>query len=273
MDQNAETNKNTGTGNVDPDEVRRFARLADDWWDATGKFRPLHKIGPARLQFIRDNACDIHDRDPGSVRPLDGLSVLDIGCGGGLICEPLTRLGATVTGIDPAGSGIEAARIHAQSGGLDITYRNATAEALVEEGASFDIVLALEVIEHVPSPTGFVATCASLVAPDGLLVMSTINRTLKAWGLAIIGAEYVLRWLPRGTHQWDRFVTPEELEGDITTNGLAICSRKGMVYKPLNDTWSLANDTDVNYLVAAARRRPRAHQPGTSSRPVGRDDA
>ena len=249
MDQTTEQ----PNANVDPDEVERFARLADEWWDATGKFRPLHQIGPARLEFIKANACDIHGRDSNAIRPFDGLSVLDIGCGGGLISEPLTRLGATVTGIDPAGSGIEAARVHAVAGGLDITYRNVTAETLVSEGATFDIVLALEVIEHVPTPSEFVATCARLVAPNGLLVMSTINRTLKAWGLAIVGAEYILRWLPKGTHQWDKFVTPDELEGDITNNGLALNDRQGMVYNPLRDTWTLSDDTDVNYLVAAVR--------------------
>ncbi len=239
--------------NLDPEEVARFASWADDWWDAAGKFKPLHKIGPARLQFIKDNICDIHDRDGATPRPYDGLSVLDIGCGGGLICEPMTRLGGTVTGIDPAGSGIEAARVHAKAGGLDITYRNATAETLVEEGQTFDVVLALEVIEHVPSPDDFVATCAQLVAPGGLLVMSTINRTLKAWGLAIIGAEYILRWLPKGTHQWEKFVTPEEMESAMTANELALVQRKGMVFNPLRDVWSLADDTDVNYLVSAVR--------------------
>ncbi len=254
MSQSTADVSGAATRNVDPEEVERFARLAGEWWDAAGKFRPLHQTGPARLQFIKDNACDIHERDPAAVRPLDGLTVLDIGCGGGLICEPLTRLGATVTGIDPAGSGIEAARVHAEAGGLDISYRTITAETLVEEGVSFDIVLALEVIEHVPSPPDFTATCASLVAPGGLLVMSTINRTLKAWALAIVGAEYVLRWLPRGTHQWDKFVTPEELEGDIMANGLALTQRRGMVFNPLKDDWALADDTDVNYLVAAVRR-------------------
>ncbi|MEO0618525.1 MAG: bifunctional 2-polyprenyl-6-hydroxyphenol methylase/3-demethylubiquinol 3-O-methyltransferase UbiG [Pseudomonadota bacterium] len=239
--------------NLDPDEVARFASWADDWWDASGKFKPLHAIGPARLQFIKDNVCAVHGRDANAVRCYDGLSALDIGCGGGLICEPLTRLGAHVTGIDPAGSGIEAARVHAIAGGLDIDYRNVQAEALVDAGETYDIVLALEVIEHVPSPDAFVATCAQLVSPGGVLVMSTINRTAKAFALAIVGAEYVLRWLPRGTHQWNKFVTPGEMRDAIEANELIERDTRGMTYNPLKDRWSLAADTDVNYLMAASR--------------------
>ncbi|MEL7543480.1 MAG: bifunctional 2-polyprenyl-6-hydroxyphenol methylase/3-demethylubiquinol 3-O-methyltransferase UbiG [Pseudomonadota bacterium] len=239
--------------NLDPEEVARFASWADDWWDATGKFKPLHAIGPARLQFIKDNVCAVHERDAARLKPYDGLSALDIGCGGGLICEPLTRLGAQVTGIDPAGSGIEAARVHAIAGGLEIDYRNVQAEALVEAGETYDIVLALEVIEHVPSPSDFAATCAALVAPGGLLVMSTINRTAKAFALAIVGAEYVLRWLPRGTHQWNKFVTPDEMRRAIEANALVERDTRGMTYNPLKDRWSLAVDTDVNYLMAASR--------------------
>jgi len=240
--------------NLDPEEVARFASWAEDWWDASGKFKPLHKIGPARLQFIKDNACDIHGRDAAQPRPLDGLSVLDIGCGGGLICEPMTRLGGSVTGIDPAGSGIEAARVHAAAGGLDIRYRNVTAETLVEEGATFDIVLALEVIEHVPSPSDFVATCTSLVAPDGLLVMSTINRTMKAFALAIVGAEYVLRWLPRGTHDWHKFVRPSELASGFRSVGLTVQDISGMIYDPIGGRWSLSSrDLSVNYIAMATK--------------------
>ncbi|MEL6421793.1 MAG: bifunctional 2-polyprenyl-6-hydroxyphenol methylase/3-demethylubiquinol 3-O-methyltransferase UbiG [Pseudomonadota bacterium] len=239
--------------NLDPEEVARFSSWADDWWDASGKFKPLHAIGPARLQFIKDNVCAVKQRDPSSAQPYEGLTFLDIGCGGGLVCEPVTRLGGKVTGIDPAGSGIEAARVHAAREGLEIDYRAVQAESLAEAGETFDVVLALEVIEHVPDPAAFVATCASLVAPGGVLIMSTINRTIKAYALAIVGAEYVLRWLPKGTHQWEKFVKPTEMQRDIEANALHVRDTRGMVYNPLRDVWSLSEDTDVNYLMGAAK--------------------
>jgi 2-polyprenyl-6-hydroxyphenyl methylase/3-demethylubiquinone-9 3-methyltransferase len=238
---------------VDEAEVERFERMAAEWWDPKGKFRPLHQIGPARLAYIRDRALAHFGRAPGGLRPLDGLSVLDIGCGGGLISEPLARMGATVTGIDPGERNIRIARSHADPQGLAITYRCGTAEDLAAEGAQFDVVACLEVVEHVPDPAAFIGTCAGLVRPGGLMVASTINRNLKSYALAIIAAEYILGWLPRGTHQWDRFITPGELAGFMTAAGLSAPEFEGYVYHPLADTWQLSADTDVNYLAAAAK--------------------
>lgn len=228
--------------------------MAGEWWDPNGKFRPLHQLGPARLTFIRDEVLR-HFQRPGGMRALSGLSLLDIGCGGGLICEPLARLGAQVTGLDPGHENVEAARRHAAGQGLPIDYRVGTVEEIVREGIAFDVVSCLEVVEHVPDVPAFLTTCAQLVKPGGLMLLSTINRTLKAYALAIIGAEYVLRWLPAGTHQWDRFVTPNEMAAHLATAGLSPPRFKGMVYNPLSDAWSLSDDTDVNYLAAAAKPR------------------
>lgn len=238
---------------LDPAEIDRFARIAGEWWDPNGKFRPLHKLGPARLQFIRDRVAAHFKRDLTGMKPLQGLTVLDIGCGGGLVAEPITRLGARVTGIDPAVESIEAAKAHAREAGLDIDYRGTTVEALLAAGATFDAVLCLEVVEHVPEPGEFLKLCTGLIKPGGLLVASTINRTVKAYALAIVGAEYVLRWLPVGTHQWERFVTPDELARHCASAGLEAAYVEGLVYNPLTDRWSLSPDTDVNYMAAAAK--------------------
>jgi 2-polyprenyl-6-hydroxyphenyl methylase/3-demethylubiquinone-9 3-methyltransferase len=239
---------------IDADEVSRFAALAAEWWDPKGRLAPLHKLGPARLEFLRDQLCRRFARDPRRARPLAGLSLLDVGCGGGLVCEPLARLGARVVGIDPAPESIGAARQHAAAQGLAIDYRAARAEDLVAEGRTFDGVLCLEVIEHVPEPAAFLAICARLVAPGGLMLLSTINRTMKAYAFAIVGAEYVLRWLPAGTHQWERFVMPDELEAHVRKAGLEPHETRGVVYSPLSDRWSLSADTEVNYMLAAGRR-------------------
>ena len=196
---------------LDADEIARFGKLAAEWWDAEGPFRPLHRINPVRLTYMRNQICRHFARDPKTPKSLSGLSVLDIGCGGGLVCEPLSRLGASVTGIDPARETIEAARAHASAASLDIDYEATTAEAMVAKGNSYDVVLLLEVVEHVPDVPAFIKAVAPLVRPGGLMILSTLNRTLKAYALAIVGAEYILRWLPIGTHQWDRFVRPEEL--------------------------------------------------------------
>lgn len=241
---------------LDAEEVERFSRLAAEWWNPRGKFRPLHQIGPPRLSFIRDNAVELFARDAKALRPLTGLTAVDIGCGGGLVSEPLARMGAAVTAIDPAEKNIAIARMHAEGQGLAIDYRPARVEDLVAEGRSFDIVACLEVVEHVPDPAKFMNECAALVKPGGLAVFSTLNRTFKAWVLAIVGAEYVLGWLPRGTHQWDRFITPDELSGYARAAGLDDIRFEGITYNPLQDVWSRNADTDVNYLMSA--RKPKA---------------
>ena len=238
---------------LDRDEVARFANLAHEWWDANGPFKPLHRINPTRLTYIRDQLCRTFGRDKKAAASLAGLTVLDIGCGGGLVAEPLARLGATVTGIDPAAENIEAAKAHAKGARLDISYRAATAEELAAEGASFDAVLLLEVVEHVPDVPQFLKQVAPLVKPGGLMILSTINRTLKAYALVIIGAELILRWLPAGTHNWARFVTPDELRRALRDAGLAPTDVTGMVYNPLADEWRLTRDSDVNYFATAAR--------------------
>ncbi len=246
----------TTSASVDPAEVSRFARIAGEWWDPTGKFAPLHRLGPARMTYLRDRLATHFDRKLPAVRPLTGLEVLDIGCGGGLVSEPLARLGARVTGIDPAEDNIAAARAHATTSGLDIDYRATTAEVMSAAGARFDAVLCLEVIEHVTDPAAFVGLAAGMVRPGGLLIASTINRTMKAWLLAIVGAEYVLRWLPAGTHRWDRFVTPDEMARHMAAANLTGVSFEGLVYEPFSGRWSLSPDTDVNYFAAAVRGRP-----------------
>jgi 2-polyprenyl-6-hydroxyphenyl methylase/3-demethylubiquinone-9 3-methyltransferase len=244
---------NRSSGTLDADEIDRFARLSSEWWDQRGKFRALHKIGPARLQFLRDEMLRHFALPRAGMRPLTGVSVLDIGCGGGLICEPLARLGARVTGLDPAEANIEAARRHAAGQGLAVDYRAGRAEDLQAERLAFDAVVCLEVVEHVPDPAAFLEVCAALVRPGGLLLLSTLNRTIKAYLLAIVGGEYVLRWLPVGTHQWERFVTPDELARYLRAAGLEAPAVKGLVYNPLADAWSLGTDTDVNYLASAAK--------------------
>jgi 2-polyprenyl-6-hydroxyphenyl methylase/3-demethylubiquinone-9 3-methyltransferase len=238
---------------LDPVERDRFAALASEWWDTGGKFRPLHQIGPARLSFLRDQLVAHFAKPAGGLRPLQGLRLLDVGCGGGLISEPLARLAAAVTGLDPALENIEAARQHAAAQGLAIDYRAGRVEDLAAEGLLFDAVICLEVVEHVPDVGAFLATCAWLIRPGGLMLLSTINRTLKAYALAIVGAEYVLRWLPVGTHRWDRFVTPQELRRHLEAAGLRAPALKGLHYNPLKDAWSLGTDTDVNYLASAGK--------------------
>ena len=248
-----EASPSTAAPNVDQAEVDRFRRIASEWWSPTGKFAPLHKLGPARLQFIRDRLVAHFARSLRGLKPLDGLTVLDIGCGGGLVSEPVTRMGARVTGIDPGAENVEAARAHAADQGLAIDYRITTVEALAAERRQFDAVLCLEVVEHVPDPAAFLKLCASLVRPGGMMIVSTINRTMKAYVLAIVGAEYVLRWLPVGTHQWERFVTPDEMSVHLRAAGLEAIQIEGMIYSLISDRWLLAADTDVNYLAAAVR--------------------
>jgi 2-polyprenyl-6-hydroxyphenyl methylase / 3-demethylubiquinone-9 3-methyltransferase len=238
---------------VDPREVERFARMAATWWDPRGPMAPLHKLNPVRVGYIRDQTCERFAREAKHLGCLKGLRILDIGCGAGILSEPLARLGADMVGIDPAAENIETARLHAADGGVAVDYRATTAETLAEAGERFDVVLAMEVVEHVVDVPAFVATCASMVKPGGLLVMATLNRTMKSFALAIVGAEYILRWLPRGTHQWDKFVKPEELETAIEDAGLNVIGERGVIYNPLADRWQLSSDMDVNYMLAAAR--------------------
>jgi 2-polyprenyl-6-hydroxyphenyl methylase/3-demethylubiquinone-9 3-methyltransferase len=238
---------------VDPEEVARFERLAATWWDPRGKMGMLHKFNPVRLGFIKEAACRWFDRDPKRLDSLSGLRMLDIGCGGGILSEPLARLGATVVGADPAAANIEAARLHAAEGGLTIDYRVTTAEALADTGERFDVVLAMEVVEHVADLSLFVKRCAEMVKPGGLMIAATLNRTFKSFALAIVGAEYVLGWLPRGTHQWDKFVTPNELEAVIERHGLKVVDETGVIYNLLADRWQISTDMDVNYMVSAEK--------------------
>ena len=241
------------SGGVDAAEVAKFERLAAEWWNPDGKFRPLHKFNPVRLAYIRDRAAGHFGRDIKAGRPLAGLRFLDIGCGGGLLSEPMARLGAEVVGADPAPTNIEVARLHAAESGLGIDYRATDAETLAAGGETFDVVLAMEVIEHVPDRDAFIAACAKMLRPGGLLFVATINRTAKAYALAIFGAEVVLRWLPRGTHDYAKLVRPAELESSLAAAGLAIVHRSGVVYNPLADRWRLSSDMDVNYMVVATR--------------------
>jgi 2-polyprenyl-6-hydroxyphenyl methylase / 3-demethylubiquinone-9 3-methyltransferase len=243
--------KRHAKSSVDDAEVERFSRHAADWWDPRGPMAALHKLNPLRLAYIRDRAAEQFDRDTRKLDCLKGLRMLDIGCGGGILSEPLARLGAAMLGADPAEDNIAAARAHAQESGLVIDYRATTAEDLAAAGERFDVVLAMEVVEHVADVGGFVATCASMVKPGGLMIAATLNRTLKSFALAIVGAEYVLRWLPRGTHQWDKFVTPEELEGVFERSGLRVIGERGIIYNPFADRWQLSSDMDVNYMLVA----------------------
>ena len=238
---------------VDPAEIEKFRRMAEEWWDPRGKFRPLHRFNPVRLGFLKERLCRHFGRDPKAGRPLSGLKLLDIGSGGGLVAEPLTRLGAEVVGIDATARNVEVARLHAAESGLAIDYRHAAAEDLAETGESFDAVLALEIVEHVASLDTFVAASAKLVRPGGLMVVATLNRTLKAFALAIVGAEYVLGWLPRGTHDWQKFVRPSEMEAAMRASGLALTETAGVTFNPILDRWSLGSDLDVNYLAVATR--------------------
>jgi 2-polyprenyl-6-hydroxyphenyl methylase/3-demethylubiquinone-9 3-methyltransferase len=245
--------EDAGTGTIDPGEVARFSAMAAEWWDPTGKFKPLHRLNPIRLAYIRDHLCTRFDRDPRSLRSLEDLKILDIGCGGGLVAEPLCRLGAEMTGIDASEKNIATASVHAEEGGLSIDYRATTAEELAASGRTFDAVIALEIVEHVVQVPLFLSSCAALTKPGGSLIMSTLNRTAKSYLMAIVGAEYVLRWLPRGTHQWEKFLRPSELTNGIETTGLTVTDLTGASYNPLTDEWTLSRDLAVNYMLYAEK--------------------
>jgi 2-polyprenyl-6-hydroxyphenyl methylase / 3-demethylubiquinone-9 3-methyltransferase len=238
---------------VDAAEVARFSAYATEWWDPRGKMAMLHRFNPVRLAFIKQAACRHFERDERRLDALAGLRVLDIGCGGGILSEPLARLGAAVVGADPSQTNVEAAKLHAAEAGVVVDYRTTTAEALADEGEGFDVVLAMEVVEHVADLGLFISRCAEMVRPGGLMITATLNRTLKSFALAIVGAEYVLRWLPRGTHQWEKFVTPNELEAALERHGLRVIDETGVIYNLLADRWQLSTDMDVNYMMVAER--------------------
>lgn len=240
---------------VDPAEVAKFEAMAAEWWDPNGKFKPLHMLNPCRLDYIVGQIAAEFGRDPAADRPFAGLRLLDIGCGGGLLSEPMARLGADVVGADAAARNIPVARIHAEQSGLDIDYRHTTAEDMAAAGERFDVVLNMEVVEHVADPLAYLTACHDLLKPGGLMVCSTLNRNPKSYLMAIIGAEHVMRWLPRGTHEWKKFITPDELYDLLRRAGLDPVDRRGMVFNPLSWSWSLSDrDLSVNYATTSIRR-------------------
>lgn len=243
----------TNPTTIDPAETARFGAIAAEVWDPHGKFRPLHQLNPARLQFLRDHLTEYFGGDKAAARPLVGLSIVDVGCGGGILTEPLARLGATVVGIDAAAENIAVAAAHAAEAHLDIDYRCTTAEALAETGARFDAVIAMEIVEHVSDVGLFLGATAALVRPGGAFAIATLNRTVKSLLLAKIGAEYILRWLPAGTHDWRRFLKPSEIAMHLRRSGLTVRDATGVVYSPLTDEWLLSKDLDVNYMMFAAK--------------------
>ncbi|KEQ07217.1 bifunctional 2-polyprenyl-6-hydroxyphenol methylase/3-demethylubiquinol 3-O-methyltransferase UbiG [Pseudorhizobium pelagicum] len=239
---------------IDQSEVDRFSAMAAEWWDPTGKFKPLHKFNPVRLAYIRDRVSENFGRNARDHLPLTGLRVLDIGCGGGLLSEPMARMGATVVGADPSEKNIRIAQTHAAETGVTVDYRAVTAEHLAEAGEMFDVILNMEVVEHVADVDFFMRTCASMVKPGGLMFVATINRTLKARALAIFAAENILRWLPKGTHQYEKLVQPQEIEAPLTAGGMEIIHRTGVFFNPLQDRWNLSPDMDVNYMMLAKKQ-------------------
>ena len=239
---------------IDPGEIGRFTAQAESWWDPDGSFRALHRINPARLSFIRQHLTAHFHREASSLRPFDGLTLLDIGCGGGLVTEPMARLGFAVTGIDAGAEAIEVARTHAEATGLAIDYCVTVAESIAEVGRRFDTVLALEVIEHVADPVDFLAAVSALVRSGGAFIGATLNRTPRSFALAIVGAEYIFRWLPPGTHDWRKFLRPSEFVLGLRRNGFVVTQLAGLIYDPHRAEWSLSRDLQVNYMVAAVRR-------------------
>ncbi len=254
MSQSADdASTSSHAASVDAEEIARFSALAETWWDADGAMRPLHQLNPIRLGYIRDRLARLANRDPFVPRPLEGLRILDVGCGGGLICEPLCRLGGTVVGIDASTVNIKAARRHAAESALTIEYRAMSVESLAEGNETFDAVLALEIVEHVADLDSFLEACTHLVAPRGTFAGATLNRTPQSFALAIVGAEYLLRWLPRGTHSWSKFVRPSEFIGALRQQGLAVDDVTGVSYRPIAGVWTLSDDLSVNYMLAAQR--------------------
>ena len=248
--------KSASTQNTqDEAEIAKFSSIADDWWNPTGKFKPLHKLFPVRLSYIKELSCKHFAKDKNSTSAFQGLNIVDVGCGGGLLTEPMKRLGARVVGIDPSESNIQAAKSHAEKMNLSIDYRAGTAEKLVKNKEKFDIVLNMEVVEHVADVPLFMTQCANLVKPGGLMFVSTINRTLKAYLLAIVGAEQILRWLPKGTHTYEKFLKPKELETLMADEGLNLIDKCGVVFNPLYGRWGKSHDMDVNYMLCVSRSK------------------
>ncbi len=244
----------TAQTTVDPSEVAKFEAMAAEWWDPKGKFKPLHLMNPCRLDYITRQIAGEFNRDLSTDRPFEGLRLLDIGCGGGLLSEPMARLGATVVGADAAAGNIPVAQVHAEQSGLEIDYRNVTAEALAEAGEQFDVVLNMEVVEHVADPQAYLTACQQLLKPGGLMICSTINRNPKSFAMAIVGAEYIMRWLPKGTHEWHKFITPDELVNLIQNAGLDAVDRKGFVFNPVSWQWKISDrDLSVNYVTASVK--------------------
>ena len=244
----------TATSSIDPEDVERFSRIAAEWWDPKGKFAPLHRFNPTRLSFIREQALVRFGRDSQARRPFEGLRLLDIGCGGGLLSEPMCRLGFSVTAVDASDRNIGTAKAHAAEQGLVIDYQAGTAEGLESQGAGpFDVILNMEVIEHVADPGDYLRTCSRLLAPGGLMIVATLNRTLKAFALAKVGAEYVLRWLPVGTHDWSKFLKPDELRGFLSGQPLQVQGPFGVTFDPLSGRWSRSSDCDINYMMTVTR--------------------
>jgi 2-polyprenyl-6-hydroxyphenyl methylase/3-demethylubiquinone-9 3-methyltransferase len=244
----------TAQSTIDPAEIAKFEAMAAEWWDPHGKFKPLHMLNPCRLDYITAQIAAEFDRDLTAERPLEGLRLLDIGCGGGLLSEPMARLGADVVGADAAPRNIPVAQVHAEQSGLDIDYRHTTAEDMAAAGERFDVVLNMEVVEHVSDPLGYLTACYDLLRPGGLHICSTINRNAKSFAMAIVGAEYVMRWLPKGTHEWSKFITPDELFALLGQAGLDPVDRKGFVFNPVTWQWRLSDrDLGVNYVTSSLR--------------------
>ncbi|WP_299600704.1 bifunctional 2-polyprenyl-6-hydroxyphenol methylase/3-demethylubiquinol 3-O-methyltransferase UbiG [uncultured Tateyamaria sp.] len=237
---------------VDPSEIAKFEAMAAEWWDPNGKFKPLHMLNPCRLDYITTQIAAEFDRDLTGPKAFEGLRILDIGCGGGLLSEPMARLGAEVVGADAAERNIPVAQVHAEQSGLTIDYRHTTAEDMAAAGEQFDVVLNMEVVEHVADPLGYLTACRQLLKPGGLHICSTINRNPKSYLMAIIGAEHVMRWLPKGTHEWNKFITPDELFDLMRNAGLDPVDRKGFIFNPLTWGWKLSDtDLSVNYVTAS----------------------
>ncbi len=243
-------------GTVDAREIENFEAMAEAWWDTGGDFRPLHLLNPVRIDYIRNHLCARFGHDLQSPEPLKGLRILDVGCGGGLLCEPMAKMGADITGIDAGEKNIRIAKIHAKQSGLAIDYRNGSVETLVRSGERFDVILNMEVVEHVADKGLLLRSCGILLKDDGAMILSTLNRTMKSFVFAIIGAEHVLRWLPHGIHQWNKFVRPSELADDLKKNGLVITHMTGVSYNPLTGAWRLSNDINVNYMIFVTKEGP-----------------